>query len=268
MGWYPDTSLAIRDLLSSLPRSGSIDADHASACVAPHAGWAYSLRIAYPALAALDSSAETVIVLGGHLGPSHRPLIAREDGAETPLGDIYFDGELRAALERRIRFDDDRFADNTVEIQLPIVKYLFPDARLLWVRLPANASSLEFGRILAETAAALGRRTVAVGSTDLTHYGANYGFAPMGSGPAALAWVREVNDRSFLDAVMAFDAEEVLVRGEGNRAACSTGAVLGAMGYAVARGARVSNLMAYGTSADSFPGPSFVGYGSVVFTDA
>ncbi len=171
-------------------------------------------------------------------------------------------------MELRIRFDDDRFADNTVEIHLPVVKYLFPDARLLWVRLPADASSLEFGRILAETAEGLGRRTVAVGSTDLTHYGPNYGFAPMGSGKAALAWVREVNDRAFLDAVLAFDAEGVLFRGEEKRAACSTGAVLGAMGYALSRGASVSRLAAYGTSADCSPGPSFVGYGAVVFAAA
>jgi AmmeMemoRadiSam system protein B len=156
-----------------------------------------------------------------------------------------------------------------------MVKYFFPAARLLWLRLPAEAASFRAGKILARTAAALGRELRVLGSTDLTHYGANYGFSPQGTGPAALDWVRTVNDRRFIEAVEAGDPEAVLRRAKAEQSACSAGAVLAVMGYAAetrsASGEAVSSggageCIAYGTSVDRAesggPPDSFVGYGA------
>jgi AmmeMemoRadiSam system protein B len=147
-----------------------------------------------------------------------------------------------------------------------MVHFFFPRAKLLALRLPADSSSWETGALLAGEAGALGRKLAVLGSTDLTHYGTNYGFCPRGRGEAALKWVREVNDRRFIQAVLAGDRAAVLERAREEFSACSAGAVLGALGFAAARDF-VPRLLAYGTSADAeaeIP-ESFVGYGAIGF---
>jgi AmmeMemoRadiSam system protein B len=203
------------------------------------------------------------------------PLFAEEDGVRTPLGDIPIDGEFRELLRKELGGRPDRYQDNTVEILLPMVRYFFPRSRLLWVRFPAEAASLEAGEAVARIAALLNRQTVVLGSTDLTHYGDNYGFSPRGRGKKALDWVREVNDAAFIQAVLEGDAAKVLRRAEEDRSACSAGAVLGAMGFARSAGAGKARLLAYGTSADAAASEdaaagdedavpdSFVGYGAL-----
>jgi AmmeMemoRadiSam system protein B len=270
------------------PRSAGAGSGAGIAAVSPHAGWYYSGAIAAAACSFLDSGAETVAILGGHLAASSPVLAAAEDAFQSPLGLIEIDRELRealcAALEegrgRASPWAPDSYRDNTVEVLVPMARFFFPQARLLWLRLPADSSSYETGKALAEAAAPLGRKLVVLGSTDLTHYGRNYGFSPRGQGPAALAWVREINDRRFIDAALAGDPEAVLGRAEGERSACSAGAALGALGFVQAGGARggapgagpsggqaAASLLAYGTSADADNSggvpDSFVGYAAI-----
>jgi AmmeMemoRadiSam system protein B len=288
-GWYPRESAEIARFLGTW-RAGEDAPRGASAAIAPHAGWFFSGKIAAASVSALDTEADTVAILGGHLAASSPVLVAGEEAFRSPLGLMPADGELRdalsAALERKAQASDevpwvpDKYRDNTVEVLIPMVHFFFPRARLLALRLPADLSSWETGTLLAGTAGALGRKLVALGSTDLTHYGANYGFSPRGRGDAALKWVREVNDRRFIRAVLDGDRNAVIERAEGERSACSAGAALGVMGFAAAlnrgEGALVPRLLAYGTSADALGGTrsgsldsdlpdSFVGYGAIGF---
>jgi AmmeMemoRadiSam system protein B len=191
------------------------------------------------------------------------------------------DSGLRDLLLRELGGGADRYADNTVEVLLPMVKYFFPRARLLWLRLPAETASYEAGRVLARSALSLGREIKVLGSTDLTHYGYNYGFTPRGSGRRALDWVKTVNDRRFIEAVLEGDGGAVLARAEGEKSACSAGAALGCLGFAAETAASgggaesalsparppSAELLAYGTSADTagegeIP-DSFVGYAAL-----
>jgi AmmeMemoRadiSam system protein B len=165
-----------------------------------------------------------------------------------------------------------------VEVQLPLVRHFFPRAKLLWLRLPEEIGSLEAGREIARISALLKRHTVVLGSTDLTHYGDNYDFAPQGRGRRALDWVKEVNDAAFIKAVLSGEPRSILERALEDRSACSVGAVLGALGFAQAQGAENARLLGYKTSLDAVesepagtPGEgssgeddigSFVGYGA------
>ncbi|GHV73719.1 hypothetical protein AGMMS49940_10210 [Spirochaetia bacterium] len=274
-GWYPQTSGGVSQFLAKIPRNNPADGT-ALAAAAPHAGWYYSGAIAARALLSLKRDADTVVIIGGHLPGGMPPLLTAEDAVETPLGEMPVDKEFRAALERSLstlfqgsnglcsKVQSDRSADNTVEVQLPLAHYFFPKARLIALRLPADIRSLEAGKEIARIGRELGRRPVVLGSTDLTHYGTNYGYSPKGGGEKALAWVRDVNDANFIAAVKAGNPEAILDRAEADRSACSAGAVLGALGFA--QGAVLgAELLAYGTSADASPGEipdSFVGYGA------
>ena len=279
-GWYPRNPSEIRRFLSEFsggePRHGnqasavsSAQPGRAYAAVAPHAGWYYSGKIAARAATSLNRNIETIAVIGGHLPEGYPPLFAMEDAVNTPLGSMAIDTELRAVLQKKIGGQEDRFPDNTVEVLLPMAHYFFPDASLLWLRLGAGHFSFEAGKTLAIAAKELGRRITVLASTDLTHYGRNYGFVPKGSGPNALRWVREVNDRNFINAVESGDPAAVLERAEKDRSSCSAGAVLGAMGFASALGAGSARLIDYGTSADAGGGidipDSFVGYAAFAF---
>jgi AmmeMemoRadiSam system protein B len=267
------------------PRKAPRSAGTGIAAVSPHAGWYYSGAIAAAACSFLDSGAETVAILGGHLAASSPVLAAAEDAFQSPLGLMEIDGELREALCAALELEEgrgprpwapDSYRDNTVEVLVPMARFFFPRARLLWLRLPADPSSYETGKALAAAAAALGRKLVVLGSTDLTHYGLNYGFSPLGQGPQALVWVREINDRRLIDAALAGDPGTVLSRAEREQSACSAGAVLGVLGFVHAGGAggprpsgeqAAASLLAYGTSADAGNSggvpDSFVGYAAI-----
>jgi AmmeMemoRadiSam system protein B len=262
-GWYPRSGKAVDDFLR--PFAGKTGTQGAVAAIAPHAGWYFSGETAALAVSALDRDAETVAVIGGHLPGGAPFLFAEEEGVKTPMGVMKTDREMAEELKRELAGWPDKYQDNTVEVLLPIVHWFFPGARLLWARFPAEAAAFDAGKLLAEKARALGRRLVLVGSTDLTHYGRNYGFSPHGGGREALEWVKKVNDAAFIRAVLSGDPAEVLRRAEEDYSACSAGAVLGAMGFAGSEAPPGAELLAYTTSAgvtgEEFP-DSFVGYGA------
>jgi len=263
-GWYPQNSEEITHFLSEFDRV----AGSTRAAVAPHAGWSYSGRIAARAASLLDRVADTLAIIGGHLPAGRKPLFAMEDAVWTPLGNMAVDTELRAAMLSETAGEGDRSRDNTVEVLLPMARFFLPDASLLWMRLPSEISSFEAGKALAAVARGQGRRLAVLASADLTHYGPGYGFAPKGVGPEALRWVREVNDRRFIEAVGSGDPALVLERAGADSSSCSAGAVLGAMGFAQAMGAGKARLLEYGTSADAEKPPppgSFVGYAAFAF---
>ena len=271
-GWFPRDGKKIAEFLEPFANGASAGANgtkcRSAAAVAPHAGWYYSGACAALAVSSLDPEAETVAVIGGHLPGGMPVLAAMEEGVKTPLGTISIDQELRDEFGRQLSVRPDRYQDNTVEVLLPMVQYFFPRSKLLWLRFPAELSSFDAGKLLAGTASSLGRRIAVLASTDLTHYGDNYGYSPMGRGKAALEWVKKVNDAAFIGAVLEGDPAAALKRAEEDRSACSAGAVLGALGFAAASGKTEGRLLDYRTSADAGgddePPASFVGYAAIL----
>jgi AmmeMemoRadiSam system protein B len=270
-GWYPQTA---EQTVSSIARF--VDAAPsvalkrgAIASIAPHAGWFYSGALAAASVLSLKADADTVAIIGGHLPAGLPPLFFEEDAVETPLGLLEIDVELRNRLREMLETSaPDRYADNTIEVLLPLVRYFFPASKILPFRLSSEAASFSAGEKLARASEELGRNLVVLASTDLTHYGPNYDFSPKGSGKSALDWVREVNDRAIIQAIEAGDRDAILAKSLRDRSACSPGAVLGALGFVGESAGTAAQLLAYGTSADvaeSFS-LSFVGYAAMHWT--
>jgi hypothetical protein len=158
--------------------------------------------------------------------------------------------------------------EHSIEVQLPFIQHLFPDARILPVAVPPLDTAPEVGRQVAQVARTLGRRAVAVGSSDLTHYGPRYGMAPAGTGQAALDWTH-ANDRALLDLAVQLRAEEIVPEARVHHNACGAGAIAAAIAFAVELGATQGTLLHYTTSHEVMPTgrPSdMVGYGAVAFT--
>lgn len=239
--------------------------------VVPHAGWIYSGSLTARVFHRLQvKDVDLVVVLGGHLGADD-PIVAMSGGQwETPFGDLTVHagfGEVLATLPKVIlESRDQAYADNSIELQLPFVKYIYPHAEVLPIRVPPGSMAPELGQKLAEYLGRTGLRAVLVASTDLTHYGPNYQFEPHGRGAEAMHWVKTENDPAFVDAVVSGSAEEIIRVARERHNACSPGAVAALCELARQQGTRF-NPLDYTTSRDVLPGDNtnFVGYLGGVF---
>jgi hypothetical protein len=203
-----------------------------------------------------------------HLHSNSARYIMPEGAWETPFGELPVEEALAAELLNRFAFNretPDHFnQDNTIELQLPFIKYFFKDAKILAMGVPPNRSSLKIGQSVIALAKEMGLTANVIGSTDLTHYGSNYGFTSRGKGIKAVDWVRNENDRRVIDAMLALEPEKVITEALASQNACCAGAAATAIEAAVRLGASQADEIAYATSYDKSPGDSFVGYVGIV----
>jgi hypothetical protein len=197
------------------------------------------------------------------------PFVMTSGAVETPLGDIEIDGALVEALCDGISIrkrSPGRFVDeNTLELQYPFIRHFFPDARMVVCGVAPSFFAPIIGTTAVEAAHALKREIRVIGSTDMTHYGPNYGFSPAGKGRAALDWVKNTNDSRAIKAMVEMDVDTILSQGLEHHNLCCPGAVAAAVAAARAMGASRGVVLDYATSHDTSPGPSFVGYSGVLF---
>jgi AmmeMemoRadiSam system protein B len=270
--WYPGSERDLKTACEQFSKQAQpTQLDSPLAAIVPHAGWAFSGSLAFNALSCLaDSKADTVVLFGGHKGPSSPLTIFADQGFETPAGPLSTDIELVehvGAAWPTIVFESasNNTQDNAVEVVLPLIQVLFSDCRIVVVGAPPNEKSSQLADAIVDAAGALGRKILLVGSTDLTHYGPNYGFVPQGIGPQAERWVREQNDAAFIKATLEMNPGPIVEEGLARRSACCPGAVAAAVSAAKKLGSKRGEQLRYATSADVHPSDSFVGYSALVF---
>lgn len=271
-GWYPYDGKDCKREIESYLEGWSFSSPQPFegwGGIVPHAGWYFSGKLAARVFHTLRSKREpdVVVLYGGHLSSENLPLIVTDEKWETPLGDIEIHTEFVKSLMKTVetRKESPQSGDNTLEIQLALVKYFFPQSKLVAIRSPASLKAKELGEAVAEIAQRERISFVAVGSTDLTHYGPNYGFLKKGVGPRAVEWVKKENDKGFIDRALQMDIEGLLKHAQENESACSPGAAASAMASCGAMGAKKGILLDYYTSYEVMPDDSFVGYGGIVF---
>jgi hypothetical protein len=273
--FYPQSERACRERVTSC-LDVEVEAVEGTiwGAMVPHAGWDFSGPTAGRVFSALDAQAplETVILFGAlHRRGVNVPSLYGSGEWRTPLGALAIDEELAGLLLDEMEGDVvDRprahASEHSIEVQLPFIKYLFPKARVVPIAVSPLPRAHELGRAIAEVAKGLMRRIVAIGSSDLTHYGPRYGFTHAGTGSSGLEWMRE-NDRRLLRLVEEMRASEVVEEAQAHRNACGAGAIAAAMGYALGRGADEGVLLHYTTSHEVMSmGQDAVGYGAAVFT--
>ncbi len=271
--WYPasaaDCEKEINNFLKEPVKA--VSSRKLTGGIVPHAGWYFSGSIACNVIHSLIEKTPTdvFVVFGMHLSPGSSCYIMKEGAWETPFGEIQIEEKLAGELAKRFTFNiempEDFIQDNTIELQTPFIKYFFEDVKIVPIGVPPAENSIEIGKAVAEISTRLGLRVKVVGSTDLTHYGLNYGFLPKGTGPAALDWMRNENDRRIIDVMLAMDPSKVIIEAQTHHNACCPGAAAAAIAAAKQLGADHAESITYATSYDKSPGDSFVGYVGVVF---
>jgi AmmeMemoRadiSam system protein B len=268
-GWYPATKdECVQDIegfiagVKPLPAGTKVYGG-----MIPHAGWYFSGKLAARVfyLNSQVTQPQVVCIFGGHLGGDSPPLLADADAWETPLGQVPLATEFYKPLAAKIPMRPEPPGDNTIEVNLPFAKYFFPKSQVLGIRSPQADTALKLGTAVAEVAQDLGKTILFFGSADLTHYGPNYGWAPKGYGAEAVKWVKEVNDKRFLDAILKLDGKDALTDALHDQSSCSPGGAIAAMAGAQKMGATKAQLVDYYTSYDVMPADSFVGYGGVIW---
>lgn len=272
--WYPDSSTACeREIQGFLQEKASeAETDHfAVAGIVPHAGWYFSGAIACQVIHALlaQNPPDVVAVFGMHLGPGSPCYLMSEGGWETPFGPLPIDSDIAQSLLKQFSFKLEtasEFApDNTIELQLPFIKYFSTNASIVPLGVPPNEESLEIGRAVIRAAKEAGKTIKVIGSTDLTHYGDNYGFTPKGRGETAVKWVRDENDQRIIDTMVQMDSKQVITEALSSQNACCAGAAATVIESARQLGADFGKILNYATSYDKSPGRSFVGYVGIIF---
>lgn len=272
--WYPSSPSACENEIRSFlaePGINAVSSRDFVGGIVPHAGWSFSGAIACNViqLLARGEMPELVWIFGMHLHPRSPAYIMTQGAWETPFGNLEIDTACAEALAGRFAFKvetaDDFTPDNTIELQLPFVKYFFPDAKIVPVGPPPTPTAMEIGSAASEISKKYGRRVRVIGSTDLTHYGPNYGFTPHGRGKEAVTWVKFENDRRMVEVLTALAPKRVLEEALSNQNACCSGAAATAISAGKALGADSAEMVAYATSYDKNPGDSLVGYTGIVF---
>ena len=190
--WYPGTERAIRERAAQWEGAGAADEatppSSTNVIILPHAGWDYSGRTAWRAVRLVrDARFRRVVILA----PSHRAwienrLVAPEsDAVSTPLGEIWIDKdwlnslELLAPVQRNDRI---HLAEHSAQIEFPLLQLaLGKDFTIVPLILGAFDPDQ-----MAMCARALSRlmdaETLLVISSDFTHYGDDFEYAPYGTG--------------------------------------------------------------------------------------
>lgn len=269
--WYPATKKecesSIRHFLND--KTGALKGEFAGGIV-PHAGWYYSGSIACRVIASLVSKdVDTVVLFGAHMHKQSEPFILKSGGLETPFGDILVDDELVEKILSGISIrprTPDRFPDeNTLELQTPFIKYFFPNARIVVCGVAPSFFASIIGNTVVDEAAGLSRKIKIVGSTDMTHYGPNFGFLSAGRGQQAVDWVSKENDRRAIEAMMQMDESKIIAQGQDNKNMCCPGAAAATVAACKKMGAVRAVEVDYATSFDKHQSDSFVGYSGLLY---
>jgi hypothetical protein len=146
--FYPDDPKELaREVDALIRESGRMRMD-AAAIVSPHAALCYSGSLQAKAFCAARSRTIRTVVL---LGPRHRPdeptaFLPESAYFRSPLGDITVDLGLVEEIESLGTFyernDIPHMEEHAIEVQLPFIQRLYPDAAILPIILGSGSGAL------------------------------------------------------------------------------------------------------------------------------
>mgnify|MGYP005839620671 CR=1 FL=1 len=278
--FYPLDAAACRQQAKAFLRPASIarSADQPLlGGIVPHAGWICSGAIAGQAIATLAKSSQPDVVVV--FGAIHTPVRVDYAALDTHATWVVPGGQspVHEQLQRQLAEQSGTFAfderlhrfEHAVEVELPILQLAFPDAAILPVEVPVSGRAVEVGRQTAQRIQQSNLRAIYLASSDLTHYGPNYGFYPAGIGLPGIQWAND-NDRRLLDLVRKLAAEAIVPEVRAHYNACGGGAIAAMLAACLEHGATQATILrhtnSYETLADVQPQlpDNAVGYAGVV----
>lgn len=225
--------------------------------VVPHAGWMCSGAVAARVFDAVRSERmpDVVVIFGAiHVQHGPRATIFSTGAWETPLGLAHIDERLSSRLHGQTGLlEVDPLAhenEHSIEVEVPFIQHLMPQTKIIPIMVPAGEHAAMLGTAVGRACKAFDADVLFVASTDLTHYGPRFAFAPHGVGPEGLAWARDVNDRRMIEAIRAMREDAIVPEARANLNACGAGAVAATIAACKVFGATHAELLEHTTSHD------------------
>ena len=258
--WYPASEREIRALAAGWEAAVSAAGETAAPArpnvlILPHAGWAYSGLTAWRAMRLVRGAGFQRVVV---LAPSHRAwienrLVATEaPSVATPLGRIPVDREWLdrlALLAPVVRNDRVHIAEHSAQVEFPLLQLALGDGFSI---VPLVMGSFGADQ-MAMCARAIGRlmddRTLLAVSSDFTHYGSDFDYAPYGEGGEDVRRKVAALDSEAFSLVSKCDADGFAAFIARTRATICGHVPIELMMRAAGKGAAFSRI-AYATSAD------------------
>ena len=188
--WYPGTAEGIRSVVEKWEAGSGGDSGSPAPniLILPHAGWAYSGKTAWSAVRRVRGGGFRRVVV---LAPSHRAwianrLVAPESSAvSTPLGEIAIDREWldRLALLAPVHRDDRVHRnEHSSQIEYPLLQLAIGDGFKLVPLVVGSFGADQMGMCARALSRLMDAETLLVISSDFTHYGDDFSYAPYGTG--------------------------------------------------------------------------------------
>jgi AmmeMemoRadiSam system protein B/AmmeMemoRadiSam system protein A len=183
--WYPGTAQDLDVLLDKCFETvPEVDSDETpNVLLLPHAGYVYSAQTAAYAVKRILKSDFSRIIL---LAPSHRAyigesfVIPESDAVSTPYGSISIDLEAVEKIASSfsvIKNNGIHANEHSAQIQYPILQYALEDFKIVPL-IVGQLSNKSIKKAAEALKLIMDDDTLLVISTDFTHYGTDFGYAP------------------------------------------------------------------------------------------
>jgi len=245
----------VRSMLDQVQASDMPEGNWIGAVI-PHAGWICSGQIAAGAIATLRKSrpqADLVVVFGAVHTVAGLQYGAVDDHQawRVPTGISPVEQRIQKQVAdsgHLLRLDGrPHLREHSIEVQLPLIQGAWGLVPILPVAVAPIPAAGEIGREVVRLLQGIAHSPVFLASTDLTHYGADYGFEPAGPGGDGFAWAMD-NDRRLLQQISAMDAKAVVRESQEHHSACGGGAVAAMIGACLELGASKVQILQHTNS--------------------
>lgn len=145
-------------------------------CIAPHAGYIYSGKVAGAVFAGIEVPSRCIILCPNHTGRGHPLALMSEGTWRTPLGEVALDSELAGALLKAFpALTEDSEAhrfEHAIEVELPFLQAVRPGVQIVPIAVGTTRWLLleQLGQSIASAIQAFQFPVLIVASSDMNHY--------------------------------------------------------------------------------------------------
>jgi len=257
--FYPSSAAEIEKMIGEFILKDHPESTDAIGCVVPHAGYAYSGRVAALTLSQVRIP-EKVILLGpNHTGLGSPYSIMTEGSWKTPLGEVKIDGDLARLILRNSRhIKEDYLAhadEHSLEVELPIMQYFKSNFEIVPIAFLSEdlevliEEGINIAKVIKKYAC---NKVLLIASSDMTHYE-----------PEAQA---RKKDKQAIETILSLDEKKLMEQITAfNITMCGYAPVVAMLSCAKELGASKGRLAAYQTSAEvTKDKTSVVGYAGII----
>ncbi len=175
--FYPDDALELKSMIAAW-LAPEVSKKNCLGCILPHAGYAYSGKVAADTVAQIEIKDSLVLFGPNHTGQGKDFSLMAQGTWQTPLGNIEIDrqlAELFLAKSKYLQKDCRAHAqEHSLEVQLPILQYFRQDFKIVPI-IFSSVDLFELKQVAEELAAVviahdLKSSIMFIASSDLTHY--------------------------------------------------------------------------------------------------